>query len=367
MEKYNIFDYIKWRGDLSFNVKSFNMLDALAFTLIAFIDFSKEMETYPTTSTILMNQMYGKFMKENDISKLQLGLLLPNDIFELGKLMESSYRYSKVEASNYINSIDMKITKQFSAMTYHIDKNNIFIAFRGTDDTLIGWAEDVNMLCKYPIPAQEDALDYLNKIGEIFPNANIYIGGHSKGGNIAVFAAVYANSEIKKRIKAVYSFDGPGFYKENLDVDKFNSIKNKITHITPNSSIIGRIFHLDVNPLIVNSFSRGIDQHNPLTWEIKRDHFVKVKNYDGHSNKIKKEIDKLIESMNQEEKEDFAEDLTNFVDSLDKNHLIDFLNLVNLFSLLSNKYWMKHKNLRRLFKLYMILYKNNAIVVKIQK
>ena len=367
MEKYNIFDYIKWRGDLSFKVKSFNMLDALSLTMIAFIDFSKEMENYPTTKTILMKKMYAKFMKENDISKLQLGLLLPNDIYELGKLMESSYRYQKIEASNYINSIDMKITKQFSAMTYHIDKNTIFIAFRGTDDTLIGWAEDVNMLCTYPIPAQKDALEYLTKISELFPNSKIYIGGHSKGGNIAVYAAVNASEEIKERIQEVYSFDGPGFYEDTLGQEKLDTIKDKIIHILPNSSVIGRIYHLDVDQMIVNSFSKGIDQHNPLTWEIRRDHFVRVEKFDTHSNKIKKEIDALIASLDQAEKEDFANDLTNFVDSLDKNHLIDFLNLGNLISLLSNKYWMKHKNLRRLFKLYMILYRNKAIVVKIQQ
>lgn len=367
MNENNVFAYLKWRGDLSFSSSEFNMIDGLILNMVSFLDFTGEVDDFPCRANQKLCKVVDHFLSVHDEKDLNLGLIIPKEISPLAKEVCRSKRFGKVKVCNFVNIVDTSLSEQFSAVCYLLDSNHLFVSFRGTDDTLVGWAEDVNLLAHFPVPAQADAKKYLDKIAELYPDYAIYLGGHSKGGNLSVYASVYAQSEVKKRIKAIYSFDGPGFDRNKIDAELFEEVRGKILHIMPNNAIVGRLFDLDVDPYIVKSDSKGLNQHNPFSWLIERDAFSSVAHFTHNSDTIKKEIDKMIVGMSSEDKADFAEDMNRYLDSLKQNNLIEFLNLKNLISLIGNKYKMKNKNIRYLLKLLLIFRRNKAIYIKIQK
>ena len=153
----NILDYVHWRGDLSFLQDQFNILDNLIFAKLAYIDFKDAVPDYPSQKKILAKNAMNKDTK----------------------------RFGRIYMSNYVNIIEKESKTQFSAVVFHLDEDTIYIAFRGTDDTLIGWQENIDMLYTSPVKSQVLAVKYLEDIADLYPNVNIYLGGHSKGGNLA--------------------------------------------------------------------------------------------------------------------------------------------------------------------------------------
>lgn len=367
MEKRNVFDYLFWRSDLDFNQDKFNEVDALILNIVSFIDYKELSIVYPSPSKIKLTELINNFFKENEGKKISLGLIIPNEMIDVVISVAKSKRYKDIMVSNYVNNVDRVNTKQFSAMTFHLSDDSIFVSYKGTDDTLVGWAEDFSMLAEFPIPAQIDACKYLNDVALIYSNAKIYAGGHSKGGNLAIYSSLYAKEEIRNRIRRVYSFDGPGFLNDYLDKDLFNEMKSKISHIIPNGGIVGRLFTVPIEPIIIKSYEKGLNQHNPLSWIVNSSEFERVISFSKYSDNIKSAVDALISSMSLEDKIDFANDLQVYLDNLKQENLIEFLDFKNVISLLFNKHRIKHKNMRYLIKLYRILKKNHAVIIKIQK
>ena len=365
--EFNIYQYVKWRGDLSFDVSPFNEVDALVLNMVSFLDYALELDRFPSNNVRSIEEFVNDHFLKRDIDKINLGLIIPKEVVKLTHEVSFSNRYKDILAGNYINVIDYSKAEQFSAMTFLLPNNELYVSFRGTDDTLVGWGEDINMIATFPIPAQRDACKYLNRISWMYPDHRIYIGGHSKGANLAIYAATYCRDDIDDRLIKVFAFDGPGFYQNKINHRKFNLIKDKIERIVPSSSIVGRIFDIDVEPIIIKSNTTGLDQHNPFSWQIKYDKFIKVNTFTDVSNKIKKEFVALVSKMSEEEKKHFAEDINKYIYALNQNHLIEFVNLKNVISLFTNKYRMKHKNIRYLLKLYLVLQKNKAIKAKINK
>ncbi|MBS6441427.1 MAG: DUF2974 domain-containing protein [Coprobacillus sp.] len=366
MTHYNMFDYIKWRGDLTFEERPFNAIDALILNMVSFLDFDHLIATFPSTEERKIYELILEYFKGKDEKKLSLGLIIPKDMFKVAKMIIEKKRYKNIRVCNFINHVSVTESKQFAALTFIIDDFQLYITFRGTDDSLVGWAEDVSMLSVFPIPAQKDSSYYLTKIASLYPNKEIFIGGHSKGGNLSVYSSLYTTEEVQKRIVKVYSLDGPGFYPGTLDANVLNLMRDRIIHVIPNGGIVGRLFELDVPPIIVKSDSKGLDQHNPFYWYIECDHFVEASAFNEDSNHIKEEVDALIASMSEEDKNGLTEDLNSFIASLKPNNLLEFANMKNVVSVLFNKYKMKHKNIRYLLKLYNIFRRNKAIVIKFQ-
>lgn len=367
MEKKNIFDYLYWRGDLRFSEKAFNELDALILNMVSFLELSEYINNYSKSDDIKLIDVLKDFFDDDKNKNLNLGLIIPQEMLDVARMVLKTKRYHKVKISNYVNVIDDIKKEQFSALTFILDEKHIFVSFRGTDDTLVGWAEDFSMLSNYPVAAQKDAKKYLNRVGKKYLDSKIYIGGHSKGGNLAVYASVYCNNDISDRLEKIYSLDGPGFLSDQLDDECFNKIKSKIAHIVPNSGVVGRLFNLDVEPIIVKSNEKGLNQHNPFSWLINIDHFERVSSFSKNSDNIKREIDKLISEMSLKDRTEFTNDLNNYLDSLKQDNLIEFLNIKNVISLVFNRYRISRKNIKYLIRLYRILRKNGAVTVKIKK
>ena len=183
----------------------------------------------------------------------------------------------------YVSEIDTDIQMQFSAVTFFPDDGSVYIAYRGTDGTLVGWREDCNMAFTFPLPAQEAGLLYMNSVSGFIPSDTVVrTGGHSKGGNIAMYAAMKCNPSLRNRIADIYNHDGPGFISEVLITDEYASIRDRVRKTLPHSSFFGMLLHQGENYSVVESSGiSGFLQHIPFNWVVEGGDFRyidKVKN-----------------------------------------------------------------------------------------
>lgn len=318
----NLLDYMYWRGDLSFEVEPFNLVDNMVFCEISYVDYSKSVKKFPNEEKTLLSKATHKIFKNKSIDDIVLGLIMPKEILKLTDKAKDSNRFGNVYMSNYINIVDKRSFCQFSAVCFHLPNDIICVTYRGTDDTLVGWQEDLEMVCKFPVPAQKKAAEYLNKIAELFPKERLIINGHSKGGNLATYAAIYCDDKIKDRIINVYSNDGPGFVKKYMDIEKFSSISNKIIRIIPQDSVIGMILDIFCGQTItVKASSKGIFQHDAFSWQIEVNKFIIVDDVSENCKKLDKALTKMLEKLNEEERKDLAENFYNFVIETNKDTL----------------------------------------------
>lgn len=260
----NIINYAE-KELATLNEKEFNAVDSLILSQI---------------SNILLDNLVGSINSNREPVKFKD--LLKSELFskmfdkvpyhqptkQLLFYLAASPRFRDIRINYHISKTDSSSEKQFSATTFILNNTYAYVAFRGTDYSLIGWKEDFNMAFTKAIPSQIEGVQYLNTIAKLIPHS-LYIGGHSKGGNIAVYAAMNCNYRVKPRIKKIFSHDGPGFRKEIIESDAFNEIKDKINKTLPQSSLIGMLLenHEEYHVVKSNKFG-GLRQHDPFSWEI---------------------------------------------------------------------------------------------------
>jgi hypothetical protein len=240
--------------------------------------------------------------------KMSAGRLVPDAIFDLLDTLSRSPRFQEMKIFNYVNQIDEEAEKQFCAMTVEIGDGTWYIAYRGTDDTIVGWKEDFNMSFKAPVPSQLQAVEYLKQTMK-GKTGRIRIGGHSKGGNLAVYAAAFSSKMLQRRMIAVHNFDGPGFTKEILDNAGHQSVSDVIKTIVPQSSVIGMLLEHEEQYEVVESKQIGIFQHDMFSWQIQGKEFCYVDDISASSYRASTAVRALILSMDKEEKEQFVEAL----------------------------------------------------------
>lgn len=188
---------------------------------------------------------------------------------------------------------------QFAAETFLLPTDTLVIAFRGTDDSLVGWREDFNMIYQYPIPAQRTAAEYLERVARLWPRYRIILTGHSKGGNLAVYAAMNASDDVKDRIEQAYSLDGPGFARNVTDSYEYSTVIDRITKIVPESSIIGMLLEAPPNErrIVVRSTADGISQHSGFSWIMDNDVFVTAPQLSESSQAFNTAINEWLQGM----------------------------------------------------------------------
>lgn len=217
--------------------------------------------------------------------------LLNKEEEEFFSLFSQNNRYKNLYIQSIINKIDYEEEEQFMAMTIVLPDESIYVAYRGTTEELVAWKEDFNMSYMI-VPAQKDAVKYLNQFEKV---EKIYVGGHSKGGNLAMYAAINAKEEVKKTIIRVFDYDGPGFI--NLD-SNYESFKKKIISYLPGDSIVGRLFKKTHKIIVIKSDYHGLKQHDLSFWHIKNNSLV-LSNLSKESNFIKKAIDLFFETIDE--------------------------------------------------------------------
>lgn len=313
--KSDICDYIDWRGDLDFSVSPLNEVDALIFCQLSYMNFAN-LAPCGFDSSIKLSELAKLFFAASDFeSRSDLGMLIDERTNELLKMAGESVRFKDVEVTGFVSEHDKEREKQFSAVTFIISKKQIFVAFQGTDDTIIGWKEDFNLAFMEEVPAQQDALAYLENAAAEFKKAAVLVGGHSKGGNLAIFSAAHLNEKSKRRLAAVYNFDGPGFSQSDLDSDEFFSIKTKIRSVFPQFSVVGMLFHHYEGCEIVLSDEKLLMQHNPFSWFVSGRNFEIKGELDFGSEVFFKSFNRWFESLRPNQREQFVETLFGLLES----------------------------------------------------
>ncbi|MBQ1902172.1 MAG: DUF2974 domain-containing protein [Lachnospiraceae bacterium] len=305
----NINDYLDWRGDIPFSVDPFNEVDNLVLSALVYSHFGGLVPGPECKHSISMQKLHEQFFKkhkdeefENASESAYIAPLL------LHKLVTSP-RFHDVKMTGYLSHTDEETQVQFACMTFLLPDGTNYVAFRGTDHTLVGWKEDFNMSFLYRTPGQVMAADYLNKNFK-FTRRKLRLGGHSKGGNLAVYAGAFCNSTIQKKIIGIYSNDGPGFREEIVSEKSYQKILPIIHSIVPNQTIVSMLFESPFEPKVICSSADGLAQHNVFSWQIERNHFIEATG--GLSDKSKmfqKTFQGWISELDMEKRQIFVDEL----------------------------------------------------------
>ena len=228
--------------------------------------------------------------------------------------MAASPRFRDIRVMGFTERREALTEKQFAAISFQINDDLAYVAFRGTDATLIGWKEDFNMAFQYPVPSQVDAAQYLEHAASNL-TGELRVGGHSKGGNLAVYAAAAQSDSIKQRITRVYSHDGPGFIESVLESDEFMSIASKIDKTVPQSSLIGMLLEQQENYRIVKSTGFSIWQHDPLSWVVENGAFLPISELTSNARYLDRTLNQWVSSMSREDRERFVDLLFSLIDT----------------------------------------------------
>lgn len=267
----NAIDYIDWRGDLSFDVSPFNEVDNLLLCRLTSLDFTG---IVPADGEMPLAEAARLYFERYGDEDRRLGVLLAPGSVTMVKRMLQSARFSRLVLADYENRVDERRELQFCAVTVLVPDGTAFVAFRGTDDTLVAWKEDFYMGSMRTVPAQEEAAAYLCRAAWRYEQP-LRVGGHSKGGNLSVYAAMSAPEEVQARLLDVYNNDGPGFRDSVGGTEGYRRIKERIHTILPQYSLVGVLLKTDDDFEIVESCETGISAHNGFTWQVKGRRFVR--------------------------------------------------------------------------------------------
>lgn len=318
----NMMDYLDWRGDLTFQQSEFNEVDNLLLAQLSYVDFEGIVPALGSPGSIMAKEASELFFQQHDEKELLASTSLLRMCPFVFKKMAQSRRFEAIKLSNYINTIDESLQKQFSAITIELDAQTLYVAFRGTDDTIIGWKEDFNMSYMSPVPAQIEAARYVDEaVGHQY--TQIYFGGHSKGGNLAIYAAVNCSPSIRERIKTVFNNDGPGFDRKVIESQAYQEMRQRIRTIVPHSSIVGMLLEHEDQYMVVKSSQTGIMQHDAITWEVLGNRFVTVNNISGRSRLLEAALKSWIDKLDNKEREQFVETLYKVFDEVGVKNLTD--------------------------------------------
>ena len=320
----DLFDYLHWRGDLSFSQCPVNSVDALIFSALSYIDFGGSVEALPEIP-ISLREASEEFFKLPDVpsrcrTKTDPSLLMA--------AAETS-RFGNAMILQFRSRLIPEEETQFAAMTFLLDDNSGFIAFRGTDYSLTGWKEDFNMSFRDTIPSQLLALEYTREIGSryIMP---LRLGGHSKGGNLAVFSAVKTEADIRSRILNVYSMDGPGFTDYVMSDPVYKEIASRIQTIVPQSSVIGMLLEHEEPYTIIKSKQLGLLQHELYSWEVDGPRFVPMEEITADSRFVDQTIKTWFSGMSNEERNEIVDTIFDLLALGDVDNVLDILQPKNL-------------------------------------
>lgn len=310
----DVLEYLRWRGDLTFERDPLNEADHLVFSVLSYVkmdDLDSEGKT--------IEEIWKQYTETGvDQSKDTLD---PSSVL---KQCAESERYRNVRVTRYMNMLSEKDRMQFCAMLFHYLPERIYAAFRGTDSTFTGWHEDLNMSAVEQIPSQLTAAGYVQEsLGG--GSERLIFGGHSKGGNLAQYAAAACSSDIRERIDQIVSLDGPGFRESFVSVPVFQELVPITVHYVPEESIVGMLMENPVADTVVKCDGALLDQHDPYMWHIMRTSFERAEKLSGISEFTRETVDRWLESLSDEERNSFITMVFNAISSSGASRINEFV------------------------------------------
>ncbi len=279
---YKTMNYLEWRGDLSFTKDPVNDVDALIFALLSYLPLKGIVPGVDSGEDITLKEAAAQYfasVTENNILPSEFNptasTTFDGHLVELLKSAADCPRFNKVRLSNFDENTDFVIGRQFGAVTFTLPNpgHDKVIAFRGTDNSLIGWKEDFELAYMEQIPAQESALRYLENAIGLF-SSQFIVCGHSKGGNLAVYAGSRVNPMRMGKIVKILNFDGPGFDFSVTRKVSFARCARLVTNYIPEESMVGLLLENVGKRIVVKSEGRFIYQHAALNWGVDRNRFL---------------------------------------------------------------------------------------------
>lgn len=311
-----LYDYLDWRGDLRFSDNGLNEVDNLILSLFAYVDFdgiiSDEVALEPP---ITLRNATREYLRRYKGQAAYLGKIIPPDIVSLLAKAVKTRRFANIGVLGHTNLVEPERQVQFSAMTFLLDDGTSYIAFRGTDDTLVGWKENFNMSFMQPVPAQSEAVAYLERIAPHL-SGDFFVGGHSKGGNLAIYAAVMCSPSWQARIRCAYNNDGPGFDRAFLERSEYRSMSGKLRTVVPQSSVVGMLLEHEEHYEVVKSRATGLLQHNAFSWEVLGTSFVHLNTVTQESRLIDRSLKEWMETITPEERERVVDSIFDTLNSV---------------------------------------------------
>ncbi len=299
----NIFDYLQWRADIPMAVDGFNEADNLVLSMLAYSDLGGIVSRFGAPASL--SEVRSAFFELHSREEIEKSTVITAKAPFLMDEMCTGARFEGMRIGYYLDEIDRENNAQIAAMTFFLPDDTVYVAFRGTDNTLIGWKEDFDLSYASGTPGQLRAAEYLNEIGATVPG-RLRIGGHSKGGNFAIFASAFCASTVREKIDVVYTNDGPGFMEEITDSPEYRRILPRIVSIIPDTSVIGLLFANDCPHKVVKSSANGLYQHDGFSWEILRNRFVPAE-LTELGRFIDKSLDGWLDTLDAEDRRSFTD------------------------------------------------------------
>ncbi len=317
MKSKNLLSYLDEQGKFTFEESPFNAVDALALTVFAYLNFSG----FGEIDTKLFRKAAQDLEKLPEEDRFRGLDIMKNHDLQLIQKAAESVRFRDLQMVHYVDCVDEAAEKQFAAVTFILPDDTLFVAYRGTDNTLTGWKEDCNMSFMNGTPAQLAAAQYAAEMSAEY-GLPLQLGGQSKGGNLAVWAAANLPKETRDRVRHVYNMDGPGFTDEFLQSEGFLDIEPRILSFVPESSIVG-VLLANCDYLSIRSSSYSLLQHDPFSWTVDGTRFAYVLNRSFSGRKLDKAVSNMLANMTIAEREAFVEEIFALLESTEAKTVQD--------------------------------------------
>lgn len=321
VDMYTVFDYLYWRGDLTLKDSPFNEVDAAILARFSYEPFDG-----------IVTDSLRNWVTVKDACALMLNSpTLNEDVLDAERDTEfirkigDSKRFGSMKISGYINDTDIERQIQFSACVFDIDgEQNYYVAYRGTDNNIIAWKEDFNMGFEFPVPAQTRALEYFESVVSTFKDGTFMVGGHSKGGNLAVYAATFCDDKYNVPVTDIYNFDGPGFKENIMEMPEFKRIEDSIHTYVPEFSVVGMLLEHLERYSVVHSFENGIMEHEVLSWETGPLAFIHKEERSAGSKIFDQTFKDWISGLDKDQREQFVDTVFGLLMCDDAKKLAEF-------------------------------------------
>lgn len=307
----NIMDYLAWRGDIALAYSPFNDLDSLVLASLSYLN-------YPQEPTLIRD--LGVHVPAVD----QLQFAFVHECRALLSAAAMTERFAGVRMHHPVAVTDQDRDMQFAAVTFDLPDGTHYVAFRGTDSTIVGWREDFNMAFESPVPAQSAAVKYLNEAAAL-TDGPLILGGHSKGGNLAVYAAAHADPMLQSRIRSIYSFDGPGLDDATMASAGYAAIARRIRSFVPQQSVVGLLLTYHPDYTVVKSDGLGLLQHDSFTWQVLGTDFIAVTELDVGSQLVDHTVHEWLSKVSPEKRKVFINTIFDILEATGANTVKELL------------------------------------------
>ncbi|MDQ0221599.1 DUF2974 domain-containing protein [Streptococcus moroccensis] len=296
----NLIQYVHETAHLNFYDLEPNEVDALVLTELSYLPFEDIVS--PDFTKVRLFEVTERYFTKH--GNKPTSVIVHQNRLNLLKAVAQSKRYKNIKVLAYRNEYDLDLQKQFAAVTFEWRPRHYHVAFRGTDDTIIGWKEDFHLTYMKTIPAQESALSYLQTVINHL-SGQFSLSGHSKGGNLAVFAGSQIDEASRNNIESILTFDSPGLNQTILNTEGFLAQAEKIQTYVPQDSIIGMLLEMPTDAIIVKSKATGILQHDTFSWVIRGEQFETVPALTASSLQTKQAIKEWTDQLSEEDLKEF--------------------------------------------------------------